>query len=131
MTYNHPPSILIVEDEPELCRIYKQYLKGSGFKVVSFTNPSLAFDYYTQNISKFAVVVTDVRMTGMSGIELACKIRKLNRGLKIFLITGYDIDDRVKNSKEYGDAHIDKVLEKPFKLKTLKEFIDDYKMLTH
>ena len=124
MTSNHPLSILIVDDEIELASLYRTYLEESGYNVVSFTDPLLAIEYYKQNIKRFTHVLTDLRMPHMSGIELASKIRKLNNKVKLFLITAFTIDD-LKNNKEFANARIEMVIEKPVRLKTLREYLNN------
>lgn len=124
MTSNRPLSVLIVDDEIELASLYRTYLEESDYNVISFTDPLLAFEYYKQNIRRFTHVLTDLRMPHMSGIELASKIRKLNSKVKLFLITAFTVQD-LKNNKEFANARIDMVIEKPVRLKTLKEYLNN------
>lgn len=123
MTSNHSPSVLIVDDEMELASIYKKYLELSGYDVVSFTDPLLAFEYYKENTKRFTHVLTDLRMPSINGIELASKIRELNSKVRIFLITAFTIDDFI-NNKEYVDSKIETVIEKPVRLNTLREYLN-------
>ena len=126
MTSNHPLSVLIVDDEMELASIYKKYLGLSGYDVVSFTDPLLAFEYYKENTQRFTHVLTDLLMPSISGIELASKIRKLNSKVRIFLITAFTVDDFI-NNKDYVDSKIEMVIEKPVRLNTLREYLNlDY-----
>ena len=124
MTPTQPLSILIIDDEIELAALYRTYLESLGFDAISFTDPFLALEYYKYNVNRFTFVLTDLRMPQMSGIELACKIRELNCNVKIFLITAFVIED-FDNSKEYADAKIELVIQKPVHLKTLKQYLDD------
>ena len=123
MTSNHPLSVLIVDDEMELASIYKKYLGLSGYDVVSFTDPLLAFEYYKENTQRFTHVLTDLLMPSISGIELASKIRKLNSKVRIFLITAFTVDDFI-NNKDYVDSKIEMVIEKPVRLNTLREYLN-------
>ena len=117
-------SVLIVDDEQELATLYREFLIGMGFDVVvSFTNPLMAFEHYRQCTDKYSIVITDLRMPGMNGIELANKIRELNSAVKIFLITAFDIAD-IEGKWAVGTAKIDKVIQKPTKLSMLKKTID-------
>ncbi|HKO64828.1 MAG TPA: response regulator [Candidatus Nitrosocosmicus sp.] len=120
------PPIIIVEDEMELASLYKTYLNAAGFNAISFVDPLLAFEYYTKNTRNIQLVITDLRMPTMSGIELACKIRKINKNVVIFLITAFMIEDLINSSKEYMEAQIDRILEKPMKLGLLKQHISEH-----
>ena len=116
-------SFLVIDDEQELAHLYKEFIREIGYDVVSFTNPVLALEHYKQCFDKYSLIVTDLRMPGMSGIEFANKIRELNSKVKIFLTTAFDIAD-IKDYEDYQKAKIDKVLQKPIKLATLKKFIE-------
>ena len=115
-------SILIVDDEEELATLFKGAIEAMGLDAVSFTNPLLAWEYFKDNPNKFSLVISDLRMPGMCGLELATRIRELSDSVKIFLITAFDTVD-LENDKAYQSAKVDKILQKPIKLAGLKEMI--------
>ena len=119
-----PLSILIVDDEMELATLFKNYIEAMGLDAISFTNSLLAFEYFKDNPNKFSLVITDLRMPGICGLELAKNIRELNDLVNIFLITAFDISD-LEGSEAYKSAKIDKVIQKPIKLSILKKLIED------
>ena len=119
-----PLSILIVDDEIELATLFKNYIEAMGLDAISFTNSLLAFEYFKDNPNKFSLVITDLRMPGICGLELAKNIRELNDLVNIFLITAFDISD-LEGSEAYKSAKIDKVIQKPIKLSILKKLIED------
>ena len=119
-----PLSILIVDDEIELATLFKNYIEAMGLDAISFTNSLLAFEYFKDNPNKFSLVITDLRMPGICGLELAKNIRELNDLVNIFLITAFDISD-LEGSEAYQSAKIDKVIQKPIKLSILKKLIED------
>lgn len=115
-------SFLVVDDEQELASLYKEFFIEMGLDAVSFTSPSLALEHYEQCPDKYSMILTDLRMPGMSGLELASRIRKLNSTVKIYLITAFDLSD-IMDYKNYQEAKIDKVLQKPLNLSTFKKVI--------
>jgi DNA-binding NtrC family response regulator len=119
-----PLSILIVDDEPELASLFKDYFEASGMDAISFTNPLLAFEYYKNNNQKFSLIITDLRMPGICGLELANKIRELDDSVKIFLMTAFDTLD-LENTEAYQSAKIDRTIQKPIKLTALKNIIEE------
>jgi DNA-binding NtrC family response regulator len=119
-----PLSALIVDDEEELAGLYRQFLASMGFDTISFTKPLMALEHYQKNPYKYSLVVTDLRMPGISGIELANKIRILNSSAKIFLITAFDALDLEKDLA-FMSAKFSKILQKPIKLATLKTIIEE------
>jgi DNA-binding NtrC family response regulator len=108
-------SILIVDDEVELASLYKQFFLTLGFDAISFTQPLLALEHYKQSPNKFSIVITDLRMPGMCGLELANKIREIDSTIKILLITAFDITD-LKGEQSYQSAKISEIIQKPVKL---------------
>jgi DNA-binding NtrC family response regulator len=119
-----PLSALIVDDEEELAGLYRQFIASMGFDAISFTRPLMALEHYEKNPYKYSLVVTDLRMPGINGIELANKIRILNSSVKIFLITAFDILD-LEKELEFKSAKFTKILQKPIKLATLKTIIEE------
>jgi CheY-like chemotaxis protein len=64
-------SIIVVDDEPELASLFKAFLKKEGYDVVSFTDPILALEYYKETADKHSLIITDLRMPGICGIDFA------------------------------------------------------------
>jgi len=118
-----PLSILVVDDEVDLGLLLKQFLQGLGFNVVSFTNSLLAFEHLKNSNNNYSLIITDLRMPGISGLELANRIRKeLSLSVKIFLITAFDISD-INDNLEFQSAKIERIIQKPIKLSNLKKMI--------
>ena len=118
-----PIPILIIDDEIDLSLLLKQFLNKIGFDAVSFTNSRLAFDHLKHNHNKYSLIITDFKMPEISGLQLATKIRnEINSKVKIFLITAFDISD-LDNVLEFQTAKIDRIIQKPIRLSTLKEII--------
>ena len=81
-------SIIIVDDEPELASLFKTFLKNQGYNVVSFTDPILALEYFKETVGQHSLIIIDLRMPGMCGIDLAIKIREIDQN-KNFLDDGF------------------------------------------
>lgn len=116
-------SVMVVDDEQELSTLFKDYLSTHGYDVVSFTNPILALEHFKSNSNGISLIITDLRMPGLNGIEFANKVRELNDNVKIFLITAFDIQDLV-DKPGYLDSKIERVIQKPIKLNQLRAIID-------
>ena len=61
-----------------------------------------------------SLMITDMRMPGMSGIELAKKVRENNDKIKIFLMTAFDIRD-LENNPDFKAEKIDRIIQKPIR----------------
>ena len=111
-------NVMVVDDEAELANLYRESLKKSGFQTVSFTDPLLAVKDFSRNIDKYSLVITDLRMPGINGIEFANEIRHYNQQVQILLLTAYFDDDRL-TSEDFINANFAEVVEKPVSLKVL------------
>ena len=115
-----PLSILIVDDEIELAILYREFSNDLGYDAISFTDPSLALEHFKSGNKEYSLVLTDMRMPTMHGIELATRMRAINNKIKIFLMTAFDIAD-IENQNQYKSAKIDGLIQKPIKLSILKD----------
>lgn len=115
-------SIIVVDDEVELATLFKAFLTNEGYNVISFADPILAFEYFKETSDKHSLIITDLRMPGLSGIELAKKIREINTEIKIFLTTAFDTKD-LEDQSDFKIARIDRLIQKPFHFSDLREWI--------
>ncbi len=115
-------SIVVVDDEIELANLFKVFFHKAGFDAVSFTDPLMALDFMRNNTKEFSLLLTDLRMPLMSGIELAREVRKTNNKMKIILITAFMTADLI-DDENFKNARIDSVVQKPVRFSSLKESI--------
>ena len=83
----------------------------------------MALEFFKQGTKEFSLILTDLRMPEMSGIELAAEIRKFDDEIKIILITAFVVDDLMLSEK-YKFAKINEIVQKPVKIAALREIID-------
>ena len=117
-------SIIIVDDEPELASLFKSFLINEGHNVVSFTDPILALEYFKETAGKHSLIITDLRMPGICGIDLAKNIREFDKKIKIFLMTAFEIKD-LEDRPDFKLARIDRLLQIPIHFSELREIIND------
>jgi CheY-like chemotaxis protein len=79
---------LIVDDEPLVLDVLADYGRALGLDVVAETDPAAALDRLAADPA-IALLITDVRMPDMDGIELATRAQAARPDLKIVLATGY------------------------------------------
>ncbi len=95
-----------------------------GYDAVSFSDPLLALEYFKETSDKHSLIITDMRMPGMCGIDLAKKIREFNEKIKIFLMTAFEIRE-VENNLDFKAARFDSLIQKPIRFSELREIIKD------
>ncbi|HZR33569.1 MAG TPA: response regulator [Terriglobales bacterium] len=80
-------AILFVDDHEVLARLSCEILEMQGYRAVSAYNADQALERFDKE--KFDVLVTDFRMEGMNGLELARKVHAKDPSLPVIIVTGY------------------------------------------
>ena len=111
--------IILAEDDDDLRRFLVSALEKAGHKVTSFGEGASAFEEIKQET--FDLLLTDIVMPEMDGIELARRAAELDPALKIMFITGFAAVALNPDSKAPKDA---KVLSKPFHLRDLVDEVN-------
>lgn len=112
--------ILYVDDEPSLLEIGRRRLGAAGHAVRTAPSPAAALQEFARDPGAFDLVVTDLTMPGMSGLELARRIHRERPELPILLLTGYLHEF---SPSELTDAGVRRVLSKPVSAGALLEAI--------
>lgn len=87
--------ILIADDDIDMCTLLGRFLQKNGYDVQCSHKGSSALELLKEN--KYDLCICDFRLGDMDGIELVEKIKDLNKGIKVLMITGYsDIKVAVK-----------------------------------
>ena len=81
--------ILFVDDEPEITFMCKKMLENLGYKVSIQSDSQSALNEFKKNPTRYSLLVTDQNMPNILGTELASRMRKIQPGLKVMIITGY------------------------------------------
>ncbi|MGC6487261.1 MAG: ATP-binding protein [Planctomycetota bacterium] len=84
--------VLVVDDERSIASHTARVLQREGFEVTMFTCPSEALAAAREMGEDLALLVTDVRMPGLSGVELTQQIAAFHPALKVVFLTGYSDD---------------------------------------
>jgi DNA-binding NtrC family response regulator len=113
-----PLSIMIVEDEWDIAHLFSLSLARSGFDTITFTEPLLALGHFKQYSKRYCLILLDMFMKDLNGMDLSKEIRIHNSQVKIVMITGYCKGD-LSNSIYFKEAEISEVLQKPVDLDKL------------
>ncbi len=81
--------LLIVDDEHHLANICKRTLEDLGYRAVAVTKSQEALDLFRLHPDEFDLILTDMTMPHMTGLELAAQIKKIRATVPIVLLTGY------------------------------------------
>ena len=105
--------ILLAEDDTDMRRFLVKALQNAGFNVISYDNGLSAYQRLREE--PFELLLTDIVMPEMDGIELAQRCSEVSPATKVMFITGFAAVT-LRASREAPQA---KVLSKPFHLKDL------------
>lgn len=81
--------VLFVDDEPALCLAVEGLLRKMNYTVTSRRNPKDALNAFRAQPERFDLVITDMQMPGMTGLDLATEMLKLRPNLPVLLMTGF------------------------------------------
>jgi len=117
--------ILLVEDEDSVRRALGRVLAGAGYAVTAEAHPAAALDRFRAGPGAFDLVVTDVLMPGMSGVELGGRLRAIRPELRIIYCSGYAqgrLDEGLR--PEAGAVFLEKPVEQQVLLGRVRELLD-------
>ncbi|MFA6286326.1 MAG: response regulator [Opitutaceae bacterium] len=114
--YGHGERILVVDDEQLLAQLGQKSLIALGYEAEIATRPEDAIARVRADPQRFALVLTDRTMPGMTGLMLADQLRAIRPGLPIIMTTGYV---GVITPEQIAAAGISQILIKPTSLQSL------------
>lgn len=103
--------VMIVDDEEQIVGYEMQVLQRAGYQTTCFTDSQQALDVLLKDPDKYDLLITDMAMPNMTGLQLFREIRKVRPGFPVLLCTGYSEHVTVDSSFEMG---INGYLAKPF-----------------
>jgi two-component system cell cycle response regulator CpdR len=111
--------ILLAEDDEDMRRFLVKALERAGYEVVDFDNGASAYERLREE--PFNLLLTDIVMPEMDGIELARRATEIDPDLKVMFITGFAAVALNPDSRAPRDARI---LSKPFHLRQLVDEVE-------
>jgi DNA-binding NtrC family response regulator len=115
---NNHCRILVIDDEPIVGERLKAFLSRDGHRVESFVDPLAAMGRLRE--TEFDIVVTDIRMGEMDGIQVLEKVFEKSRRTRVIMISGYATLELARESLTKGAFDF---IAKPFKLKEIRKTI--------
>ncbi|MBL0700390.1 MAG: response regulator [Desulfosarcina sp.] len=119
---NGNEKILYIDDEQQIIDFGQEILEGLGYKVVAKTTPTDALEIFRADPDSFDIVITDMTMPKMTGIELAVQISIIRPGIPIVLCSGYNANITKEKAREAG---IREIIMKPFAINEIARTIRD------
>ncbi|MGB5159118.1 response regulator [Desulfobacterium sp. N47] len=114
--------ILILDDEPIVCKRLKPAFQKAGYEVETYTSSADAMQRIPEK--KFDIVITDLKMEGVSGMEFLTEVKRQFPQTEIIVITGFATMEASKESLQKG---VFRFVAKPFKLADILEIVEQLK----
>jgi DNA-binding NtrC family response regulator len=117
--------VAIIDDELDITVLFRDAIRGiRGISIFTFTNPIIALEHFKINRKDYRLIVSDLRMPGINGIELLKRMKELNPLVRTVLMTAFESDDEL--FQQYAEKQIiNGFLQKPILLKDLVKEVDN------
>jgi len=106
----------VVDDEPVIARVVSEQLRRLGYEVTSVTDPEEALELVAEDPEDFDLLLTDLQMPRMDGVELAARVARLRPQLPVVLSTGNRWSVPAGTARAAG---IRQIVDKPFRIDEL------------
>jgi DNA-binding NtrC family response regulator len=115
--------VSIVDDELDITQLYQDAIYGhiNGISVVCFNNPVTALEHFIENKKDYALVISDLRMPNLNGLDLLSKIKMINPNVRTILVSAYEVKEDKIFQKYMKDGTIDLFIEKPIPIDWLRQ----------
>jgi DNA-binding NtrC family response regulator len=111
--------VMVLDDEPIVCERLSSTLEKSNIEVETFTSPNEAIKRITEEF--FPVLITDLKMKELDGIEILKMVQKISSPTKVIIITGFATVEKAKEALKIGAYDF---IAKPFKLSQLRDLVE-------
>jgi signal transduction histidine kinase/CheY-like chemotaxis protein len=115
-------SLVVVDDEPDLVALTVEMLQGLGYRPVGFTDPAQALQALCEMPPRFAALLTDESMPGLTGTQLTLALRRQVPHLPVLLVSGFG---GAALAQRAAAAGVTRVLAKPLRRADLKQALAD------
>ena len=113
---SHGERVLLVDDEASVCETAEKILRNANYLVTTHTDPRHALEIFRARPGEFDLMITDLAMPGLTGVDLAVEILKLRPLLPVLLASGAFGRWTVEDARRHG---IRGILAKPFQSASL------------
>ena len=119
--------VSIVDDELDITELFHDAVCDSidGVSVVSFNDPVIALEHFTQNKERYALVISDFRMPKLTGLELLKKVKKFKSNVRTILVSDYEVEYNAVFQCYMQECIIDSFIEKPVTINQLCQRVRD------
>ena len=112
---------MVVDDDTDILNLFTEILTFEGYKVEAFSDPLLALKEFEQKNDEYALIISDIRMPNLSGLELIKRFSNINNIIPVVLMTAFDISE-----KDIEEINLQEFLTKPINMKKLITIVNRF-----
>ena len=118
-------TILMLDDESDIISIFTLALERQGFHVIGFTEPLLALDHFQKNSDRYWLIVSDIMMPSIDGIQFIKRVKEVKPDVKVFFMSAFLTDD-IQYRTGLSLLKVDEYIEKPITLNDFTKLVKKY-----
>ena len=124
---NNKKIVSIVDDDIHIAKLFREAIRQNidGVSVFSFNDPVMALEHFTENKENFALVISDLRMPSLNGLELLKKIKTSNPKVRTILMSAYNLEEEELYQQYMKEEVINSTIEKPVTMNRLYQTVED------
>ena len=119
--------VSVVDDDLNTTELFQIALSENidGISVVSFNDPVIALEHFAANKDAYVLVISDLRMPSLNGLELLKKVKSSNPKVRTILMSAYNFDEDLIFLKYMEEGIIDSSIDKPVTMNRLYQRVRD------
>jgi DNA-binding NtrC family response regulator len=119
--------VSVVDDDISTATFFHEALRQNidGVSVFSFIDPITAFEHFTENSENYTLVISDLRMPGLNGLELLKKVKTSNPKVRTILMSAYNFDEQELYQRYMKEGVINSTIEKPVTMNRLYQRVQE------
>lgn len=112
--------IMVIDDDQDVLNLFNDFLTKEGYDTVPYLDPLAALQEIESNPWRYSLIITDIRMPGMSGVELVKRVCAINSDIKVIIMSAFEI-----NGDELKEIRVEEHVQKPIHLRALAQSVED------
>lgn len=120
----NPNHVLVVDDEPSICRLMNVFLTQRGYQVQTANTGEDALVRFQENFPD--IVLLDISMPGMRGIDVLRRMKKINATCGVIMLSAYGDDETIQEAMDMGAFCY---IQKPMELTVLNDRLQELRQL--
>jgi DNA-binding NtrC family response regulator len=111
----------VIDDDIDITTLFHDILCENilDASVYAFNDPIIALEHFTENQTNYALVISDLKMPGLNGLELLKKVKCFNPRVRTILMSAYNFDEDPTYVQYMKEGIIDTTIEKPITIHRL------------